>query len=482
MPKIVVGGLGPADVDLLTPITSAAIAAHDRVRLRTARHPAATVVDAPSYDHVYESATSFADVYEAIVEDLVALSASGDVLYLVPGAPTVAEHTVELLVARDGVELEILPALSFLDLSWARLQIDPVEVGVTLVDALVLDEVVDDLSGAVLIGQCHSAEVMNDVRFAFGHREPERAVVLHHLGLPDEAVVEVAWDELDGAVDADHLTSVFVPEVPRTVAAASADFARLVRRLRNECPWDAEQTHQSLVRHLLEEAHEAAEAIEADPIDDDAVASELGDVLFQVYLHSTIADEVGAYDLVDVIDGIAEKLIRRHPHVFGDQESGATGSSGPSEAAWEQAKLSESGAASVVDNVPALPSLALAAKLIDKSRTVGFVWPDSALSRAKIDEELAEFDAEADHDGRTREFGDVLLASVGHARDIGIDPDAALRASARVFRQRVRDLELRAAADGVDLHALTTDELLARWAMAKRAVAAGEDPPGPSSF
>ncbi len=477
MPRIVVGGLGPAGADLLTPITTAAVAEHDLVRLRTARHPAADVIDAPSYDHVYESADSFADVYATIVDDLVRLAGEGDVLYLVPGAPTVAEHTVELLVAHGGVEVDILPALSFLDLSWARLRVDPVEAGVTLVDALVLDEVVDDLSGAVLIGQCHSAEVMNDVRFAFGHREPERAVVLHHLGLADEVVAEVAWDELDEVVDADHLTSVFVPEVPRSVAAASADFARLVRRLRTECPWDAEQTHQSLVRHLLEEAYETAEAIEADPIDDDAVASELGDVLFQVYLHSTIADEVGAYDLVDVIDGIAEKLISRHPHVFGDPENSPDG---PSESAWEQAKLSESGARSVVDNVPALPPLALAAKLIDKSRTVGFVWPDHSMSRAKIDEELAEFDAESDDDGRAREFGDVLLASIAHARDIGIDPDAALRASARVFRGRVRDLELRAAADGVDLHALSTDELLDRWAMAKRAVAAGEDPPGHS--
>lgn len=466
MGRITVGGLGPADHALVTAGLLHSLDAHDVVRLRTGRHPAAAGLDLPTYDAVYDNATTFDEVYRRIVDDLVSLSADDDVLYVVPGAPNVAERTVELLLADETLDIELLPAMSFLDLTWSRLRLDPVQAGVTLADALQLDAL-ESLSGAVLFSQCHSSEVLNDLRLAFAVREPTEAVVLHHLGLADEVVRTVPWGEIDSCVDADHLTSVYVAAMPRTVATAATEFADLVGRLRRECPWDAEQTHQSLVPHLIEEAFEAVEAIEATPMDDEAVAAELGDVLFQVVLHSVLAEEVGAYDLVDVIDGITDKLVRRHPHVFGDDEARAAGIS---DSAWEQSKLAESGARSVVDQVPALPALALAAKLVDKSRSVGFRWPDSSLSRAKIDEELDEFDAEIDADGREREFGDVLLASVAHARDVGIDPDAALRRSLRVFRARVRHLEIGAADDGVALDGLEVDELLARWAVAKRAV------------
>lgn len=297
--------------------------------LRTRRHPAASALDgAPSFDHVYDDEATFADVYARIADELVeAATDHGEVLYAVPGSPRVLERSVDLLVERaeEGeveIDVDVLPAMSFLDLVWVRLGVDPLEEGVRLVDAHRFAERAAGERGPLLVAHCHSKQVLSDVKLAFDVEAPERAIVLQRLGLLDESIVDIAFADLDRVVEPDHLTSVYLPVVAAPVAAELQRFADLVRTLRERCPWDREQTHASLTRHLLEEAYEVLEAIEGlDEATGEGFAhleEELGDLLFQVVFHATLAAERGEFTLADVAATIHDKLVARHPHVFGE--------------------------------------------------------------------------------------------------------------------------------------------------------------------
>lgn len=421
-PRVVVVGLGPAGPDLTTVGAVARLATLDRWRLRTRRHPAADpYVDRASFDELYESADTFDEVYAAIVEDLVAdAQRHGEVGYAIPGSPFVLERAVALLLADDRVEVELVPGMSFLDLAWAHLGVDPVEAGVRLVDGHRFAVDAAGATGPLLVAHCHANRVLSELKLAFEDDEPEHAVVLQRLGLRDQHVVEVAWSDLDRAVEADHLTSVFVPGVETPVASELVRFSELVRTLRERCPWDREQTHASLTRYVVEETYEVVEAIGAyDPetgagVED--LEEELGDLLFQVVFHATIAAEAGAFTLADVARGIHDKLHRRHPHVFGDASDDPDSIS----RTWEEIKREEKGRASVMEGIPkSLPSLLYAHKVLSKAERVGVDLP-----------------AGVDPDG---ELGSALLGLVVHARRSGIDPEAALRRAT----DRLRDEAMR---------------------------------------
>jgi tetrapyrrole methylase family protein/MazG family protein len=166
------------------------------------------------------------------------------------------------------------------------------------------------------VGQCDSRAVLSDIKLA---AEGETVTVLQRLGLPDEAVFHVAWPDLDRDVEPDHLTSLYIPSLAAPVAAELVALDEVTRTLRAQCPWDVEQTHQTLKRYVLEEAREVAEAIDSgDPA---KLEEELGDLLYQVYFHATLGAEEGDYTLADIARGIREKLVRRHPHVFGDEHA-----------------------------------------------------------------------------------------------------------------------------------------------------------------
>ncbi len=211
----------------------------------------------------------------------------------------------------------------------------------------------------------------------------------------------------------------------------------IMRRLRDPasgCEWDREQTFATIAPYTIEEAYEVADAIARD--DMDSLADELGDLQLQVVFHSQMAEEAGHFSLQNVIDRICDKLERRHPHIFGD----ATDSPG-----WEELKAAErekSNDDSALAGVAlALPSLERAAKLQRRAARVGFDWPDPSGPRAKIDEELAELDAETDHHRMLDELGDLLFAVVNLARHLNIEPEAALREANRKFERRFRAIE-----------------------------------------
>jgi tetrapyrrole methylase family protein/MazG family protein len=420
-PHVVVAGLGPAGADLLTAGTVAAIERIPRRFLRTRRHPAAAAVpDAEDFDGVYDAAASFEEVYATIAAAVRAAAIdAGEVLYLVPGSPVVAEHSVELLLADGSLEVTILPALSFLDLAWARLAVDPIALGARLVDGRRFAVEAAGARGPLLVGQCDRPHVLSDIKLSID--DGPVVTVLQRLGLPDESVREVAWDDLDRAVEPDHLTSLWIPELGDPVAGEVARFADLVRTLRAECPWDREQTHASLTRHLLEETYEVLDAIDHLDVEEatgfEALEEELGDLLFQVVFHATLAAEAGQFTLADVARGIYDKLYARHPHVF-DPEAGPTDTEQLS-TEWERRKVEEKGRDSVMDGIPgALPALAYAAKVQKKAASQGVDW-----------QTLVE-------PGDT--WATKVLGLVDEARLAGIDPELALRRAVLALADRYR--------------------------------------------
>ena len=460
-PRVIVVGLGPAGPDLIDAGTRALLDGGHPVYLRTNRHPAAAdLAGHPSFDHRYEEAASFDDVYRGIVEDLVAAArAAGPaepVVYAVPGSPLVAERTVALLSCDPRVAVEVRPALSFLDLAWARLAIDPVEAGVRLVDAARFTTDAAGERGPLLVAQCWSRQVLSSVKLSVddGGEPPGTVTILHHLGLPDEVVASVGWWDLDRTLEADHLTSLWVPRMAAPIAGEMAALAELGRTLRRECPWDREQTHRSLARHLLEETYETLDAIDHLPADvgpgrpdpaevrdggapgEDAEAvahleEELGDLLFQVVFHSTLAAEEGRFTLADVARGIHEKLVARHPHVFGDVVAETPAAVA---ANWDELKRAEKGRTSVTEGVPtAQPALALAAALQRKAASAALTVgaPDVALDRT-LGQVL---------DGQPDLVGPLLFAVVAAARRAGVDAEEALRATALRYRDRIVEAE-----------------------------------------
>ncbi len=402
-------------------------------------------------DGIYEAADTIEDVYAAIVERVADAS-----IYVVPGSPLIAERTVELLRGRDDIELVVHPALSFLDLAWARLGVDPVDAAVRLVNGHAFAV---GGGGATLVAQCDSRHVLSDIKLSLD--EGPDVVVLQRLGLPDESVSTVAWSDLDRVVDPDHLTSLWMvlPDDQLT------QFVDLVRVLRERCPWDAEQTHVSLTRFMLEEAYEAVEAISRG--DMTAVEDELGDVLFQVVLHATIAEESDDFNLADVARGIREKLGRRHRHVFGDVVAETPAEV---EAMWAQVKAEERGDVGedpFADVDGAQPSLTHAAQIGRRAEAVDFDWPDVSGPLDKLAEEIAELiDALRDH-GKgspevTDELGDLLFCAVVVARHCGVpDPESALRAASAKFLRRYDVMRRLAEARGIPV----SDEL---WEEAKQ--------------
>ncbi|MEA2703981.1 MAG: tetrapyrrole methylase family protein / MazG family protein, partial [Actinomycetota bacterium] len=299
---------------------------------------------------------------------------------------------------------------------------------------------------------CDSRHVLSEIKLSVEGPPPPEVVVLSRLGLPDESVRTVAWDDLDREVEPDHLTSLYVPVLAAPVAGEVARFAELVRTLRERCPWDREQTHATLTRHLLEETYEVLEAISAQDDgaldgDDgyDHLEEELGDLLFQVVFHATLAAEEGRFTLADVARGIHDKLVHRHPHVFGEVEADTAGQVMQN---WERIKQAEKGRTSLMEGIaPDLPSLLYAHKVQRKAVSIGLAPVVDPGEPVTSDEDA----------------GALLFEAVDRIRRGGVDPEAALRAAAARFRHRFEGMERAAAADGVDLGTLDPATVTRRW-------------------
>ena len=480
LPRVVVAGLGPGGVEHVTAETMATIERIPQRYLRTSRHPSARLVpDAVTFDEIYERADSFADVYAEIADRLVAAAVEhGEVLYVVPGSPLVLERSVRALRGDTRIECELLPAMSFLDVAWARLGIDPVERAVRLIDGHEFTAGATGATGALLVAHTHANWVLSDIKLAIddpsGALDATPVVLLHALGTPDEAIVHTTWAEMDRTIEADHLTSLYIPSLTTPVGGGYVRFHELARTLREQCPWDIEQTHQSLLPYLIEETYEVVDAIQgldaADPATDEALIEELGDLLYQIEFHATIAEQEGRFTIADVTRGVHDKLVRRHPHVFGDAEGNVVDVDGAGEVLsnWEKIKRAEKARTSVFDGVPtALPGLAYADAIQSKAAKVGFDWPDVSGALPKIVEEAGELahatTAGSGNEAIADELGDLLFAVVNVARHLDVDPEVALRAATHKFRSRVEQVEQLATARGIDMHTADLDILDKIW-------------------
>ncbi len=288
--------------------------------------------------------------------------------------------------------------------------------------------------------------------------------------------METTWSDLDRTITADHLTSLWIPHLATPVGAEYVRFHQLTRLLREQCPWDIEQTHDSLVPHLLEETYEVVDAIHAldvdDPTTDEDLIEELGDLLYQIEFHATIAEQEGRFTIADVASGIHDKLVRRHPHVFGELVGDDLGTTEVL-ANWDEIKQAEKSRTSVFDGIPrSMPALAYAAKVGAKASKVGFDWPDVTGAFPKIAEETAELFDTLDHDVTSRptgtretagELGDLLFAIVNVARHLRVDPELALRAATDKFRTRFEGVERLARERSIDLKAADLATLDALW-------------------
>jgi tetrapyrrole methylase family protein / MazG family protein len=258
------------------------------------------------------------------------------------------------------------------------------------------------------------------------------------------------------------------PATSLTTSTATLDafneLVSIVNRLRLECPWDREQTHESLRPALIEEAYETIEAI--DSRDYTELKKELGDLLLHIVFHSVLGTESGTFTLEEVIRGESEKLVYRHPHVFGEKQV-----SGAEEVKknWEQLKRREKGRNSVLDGVPeSLPSLQRATRIQEKASKVGFDWTDSTSVWKKVREEIGEFETEHDPARREEEFGDLLFALVNVSRHEKLDAETTLRNATKKFERRFREVEKQVESSGKPMQEFTLEELDSIWDEVKK--------------
>ena len=463
--KLTVIGLGSGSEDQVTIGNWRKIKQAVKVFVRTEDHPMMTLfaednINYTSFDYIYEKHDQFPNVYKEIVETLIAevnQCTEGEIVYALPGHPMVAESTVQQLIARcdeAGIELEIIGGESFLDAAFTALQFDPIE-GFVLLDAADLKAHLLQPELHTLIGQVYDQFTASDVKLALSEKygDDYEVVVGHALGIPEQQqMIKVPIHELDRLDGYHNLSLIYVPRSEHE-ELRNRSFERLheiVAALRNPdggCPWDIEQTHQSIRKNFIEELYEALEAIDED--DPEKMQEEFGDVLLQIMLHSQMEEELGSFNVFDVLETLNKKLIYRHPHVFGDT---AAKSAEDALQSWEAMKAKEQQANGIaeqrkskLDGIPKdLPATLTAHKLQKKAAKVGFDWDTIEPVLAKIKEEIAELEeaiANLDEREQMKELGDLMFAVINAARFINADPEEALAYTNIKFKRRFQYIE-----------------------------------------
>ena len=406
-------------------------------------------------DDLYQH-TTFEEVYDAIADRVIEASRRGTTIYAVPGSPLVGELAVARI--RSRVDATVLSGESFIDAVLAAVGYDPLDRGLRILNGhrLPYPVVID---GPTVVAHLDLPVVLADVSSRLSRVVVEGTIarIVVDAGGPDEVVVDAPIDEVDAAL-ASVRTSMFIDPTPGGMVGA----IQVMARLREECPWDREQTHESLVKNLIEETYELVDAIGSGS--EGQLEDELGDVLLQVLFHSNIARETGAFDVEDVAEILRQKLVRRHPHVFGEVQ---VEDADEVKANWEQIKDDERGGArqSTLAGVPVgMPALERAAKVQRRAADIGFDWPQAAPVLDKLFEEIEELREAVGEMARIpEELGDVLFTVVNLARHLSVDPELALRGTVERFISRFEAMEAMGPLEGLSLA-----ELDDRWEQAKR--------------
>jgi tetrapyrrole methylase family protein/MazG family protein len=497
--ELIIVGLGPGAWDDVTVAAQSLLLTAPAIIFRTLRHPTLQALREQrpdevfsSFDDLYEAATDWHSLYHTMAERLIAAARDTALVYAVPGHPLIGETSVRMareLAAAAHIPVRLVAGLSFIEPMCALLNLDPIAQGLQVVDAAELADLAPQQVAGVLttvrpllVAQVYNRRMASAAKLALLEVYPAdwSVTLIQAAGLPEERVRTLPLSALDHDDFADHLTSLYVPAVPeqslrslRTPEALRAIVARL--RAPDGCPWDRQQTHASLTPFVLEEAAEVADAIEEFAEDPLHLAEELGDLLLQVYLHTEIAQEEDAFTLGDVLEAITTKLIRRHPHVFGDVSVAGAEQVVQN---WEQIKRAERAEAG--EKPPfesrlksqARHTAALAATHDTQRRAVqaGFDWPTITDWVRKLDEEVQELQAAATPADRADELGDLLFTIVALARRMDLDAEQALRAANLKFRRRFQRMEALAHERGLTFADLDRAAHLALWQTAKQDV------------
>lgn len=477
---IILLGLGPGDPDLLTLQAKHILSTSPEVYFRTDHHPVAqayaSATRIKSFDYLYEKSDRFEDVYAAIVAEILKLGQTADgVVYAVPGHPFVAEFTCPEIFRQAraaGIPVQVVEGISFIEPVCTALGLDPFP-RLVLSDALEVGQMhhpdyPPDMP--VLFTQIFSRSVAAELKMTLTAIYPDDHPVrlVHAAGTPDCLVEDIPLYEIDRSRHIDITTALYVPPMP--VGSSFEAFQEIIAHLRapDGCPWDKEQTHASLRKHLLEETYETLAAMDAE--DPDKMTEEFGDLLLQIVLNAQIGFEDGDFTMSDILRGIYAKIIRRHPHVFGDATVDGVGKV---LANWEKIKAGERAAngearKSLLDGLPqALPSLTQAQEIQDRAARVGFDWKDESGVVDKLHEELNEFKAARTEEDAAEEMGDLLFAVVNLARWRKIDSESALRSASQKFRRRFGYIEDYAREQGVEVNSLSFEKLDDLWNEAK---------------
>jgi tetrapyrrole methylase family protein/MazG family protein len=415
---------------------------------------------------------------DQVVETLKGLAATGDVVLAVAGYPFLREGLVTAMLQRIG-PVEVLPATSPLEVLLLAFDVD-VTADLDLVDASALKSAAPERGSHLVVTGVENAIAARQVSKRLAELYPGEHLVVVASALPGGGyelrtstvaslpVAPVTWPQ----------ATVYVAPFRIEPPGGFDELVRILAVLRGPdgCPWDLEQTHLTLRRHLVEEAYETVAAIEAG--DMVGLADELGDLLLQVVFHAQIASEAGDFTIDDAVANIVAKLRRRHPHIFGTAVADT-----PAEVMerWDRIKREEKGGGGVLDGIArTLPALTYADKMSRRAVSVGFEWATVDDVWAKVHEEIDELKAtEPGSPEAADEVGDLLFTIVNVARKLGVDPEMALRATCGKFRSRFEHMESSVSSEGKDLADMTLDDMEALWRLAKeteRGRAAGEAP------
>lgn len=475
-------GLGPGAPEALTIGAVKALKECDNIFFRTEKHPTVDYLKGEGIafetcDAFYESSDSFDEVYSRIAGQIIEKHKElGDIIYAVPGHPLVAEKSVFNLIDlcnEEKIEYKLLPAVSFVDAMMDSLKIDPIE-GLKIIDAFDMDNQILDKRIGTIITQVYNNLIASEVKIKLCEYYNDETEIIYCRAagiVGEESIRRIPLYELDMQEDIDYLTSVYVPRDIENKKDIY-DLIDIIDDLRGEdgCPWDREQTHESLKRALIEESYEVIDAIDKE--DDNAIIEELGDVLLQVVFHAAIGKDDGYFNLGDIIESICNKMIFRHPHVFGDVKAE---NSNEVVTNWEELKKQEKGLTTVTEQLDeiarALPALIRASKVQNKAKKVGFDWDNVEDAAKKVEEELNEV-LEVYKTGNgvriTEEIGDLLFSCVNVARFLNVNEEEALNKTTDKFIKRFSYIENSATKKGVKLEEMSLEQMDNLWNEAKK--------------
>lgn len=478
MPKLVIIGLGPGNPNCLTSEAEYWLSGGYPLYFRTMKHPSARFYGSgsgkvQSFDFLYERSSDFEQVYRLITGKLIkAARRYGTICYAVPGHPLVGEATVERLnriCPRFGIKIKIVNGLSFLEPLLSCLKLDLLN-GITVYDALALKRLKEPCPNHLIIAQVYSRSLASRVKLKLQELYPDNYPVkaVRAAGMPHESVWETPLYNLDRKNFFNHFTTLYLAPFR---SGSMGNLIEIMARLRaaDGCPWDSKQTHLSLRQYLVEEAYEVIAAI--DSCDDDSLREELGDLLLQVIFHSQIAKEENRFDYNQVVDSLAAKLVRRHPHVFGKSKAD---NAAQVKVIWEQIKSDErkeDKLSAVLSVDSALPALLKAYKLQKRAAEVGFDWPTVKGPLEKAGEELVEFEEAVRNMDRAsieEELGDYLFTIVNIARFVGVNPEMSLGKANSKFIKRFSYIIDQAKESGRQLSDFSLEELDKWWEEAKK--------------